>query len=287
MEHIDKMNSNQLLKALQTTDKYAGLTQKQIVEQIGSNSVYTLRPALKQVLSNPTFFPSNLRDVIPNIIENLDAITKRALNKALYNQHTNKDLIYQFIITHYDTSKITDFSSFFENQDAFNNYQRELVERLDEETVYFLMYYIYLINNQSVEQMSKFLMSPSKTIGFALYNDKILIMHNYEQAEGTLTFTKKSKKINQNIVTFIKNYFDVTDYDMLIANKIIEPVTFNFFMKLQSHTLKYITDDMTKFLEIYTKFISDRKIRFSSISFKGYIGSGFIFLNNRLVAFSG
>jgi hypothetical protein len=74
---------------------------------------------------------------------------------------------------------------------------------------------------------------------------------------------------------------------MLIANKIIEPVTFNFFMKLQSHTLKYITDDMTKFLEIYTKFISDRKIRFSSISFKGYIGSGFIFLNNRLVAFSG
>jgi hypothetical protein len=51
-QNIDTMNSNQLLQHLQQSSKYHGLSRKQIVEQLGSSSVYVLRPELKKVLNN-------------------------------------------------------------------------------------------------------------------------------------------------------------------------------------------------------------------------------------------
>jgi serine/threonine protein kinase len=79
-KNIDAMTNQQLLKALQTTTKYHGMSQKQITEEIGGVSVYILRPELKkQIISNqdvksspvktvktPTISPSKLTNIISN-----------------------------------------------------------------------------------------------------------------------------------------------------------------------------------------------------------------------------
>ena len=92
MDPIDTMPTKQLLKSLQETDQYAGLTQKQIIEQLGSSSVHVLRPALKQTktidtnTSNTNFTPIN--DINLLLLYQLDDATlvnTCQSSKKLYN----------------------------------------------------------------------------------------------------------------------------------------------------------------------------------------------------------
>jgi len=242
------------------------------------------------VKNNQFILPVELTDVVPNIIQNLDVKTIRSLNLNYNNQYTNKDIIYNFIITHFDKSEIDDFNDYFDDINDFNNKQRQFVDQLDNQTIHFLMYYMFLINKGAVEQMDKEGMTPYKTICFALYNNQIIILTNYTQTNGQLKYNSKQKEFDPYIYNFIKKHFDQYDYYRLVEyyyeeNDII-PSSFNNLIKSQSDILKIIDDDMNQFLRIFIKFILTKKLIFANMHFISFDVSGFLFLNERLVVFN-
>jgi hypothetical protein len=107
MDPIDTMPTKQLLKSLQETEQYAGLTQKQIIEQLGSSSVHVLRPALKQTktidtnTSNTNFTPVN--DINLLLLHQLDdaaLVNTCQSSKKLYNM-CKKDKVLKSRIDNY------------------------------------------------------------------------------------------------------------------------------------------------------------------------------------------
>jgi hypothetical protein len=86
---INTMGTVELLQALQTTDKYYELTQKQIVNNLGSSSVYILRKELKTIKNNITFnsLPIELQS---KITKKLPLSTSTIINKNLYNANQIK-----------------------------------------------------------------------------------------------------------------------------------------------------------------------------------------------------
>ena len=66
---INTMKTVPLLQALQQTDKYDGMTQKQITDTLGSKSVYVLRSELSNLLLIKMFFPNEMIEEIMNHLD--------------------------------------------------------------------------------------------------------------------------------------------------------------------------------------------------------------------------
>ncbi len=212
---------------------------------------------------------------------NMDPIKSRAINRSYYKQTTIKDLIYNFVIKHCEQENI---KGYFKTYESFKQYQYEQINQLDDQMISFLTYYMYLINHDCVEQMDNETMRPTKTIGFLFYNNQILIVTNDSDANGKLKLNTNplSAKLIEPILIFIIRRFPRDEY-----NRLAEYYSYEQFKSYQYNMVRHMDSDMIQFLKYYIKLIKMNKLKFSSYQqFEGFNVNGFIFLNDRLVAFN-
>lgn len=241
-----------------------------------------------------TSVPIEFTDVVPTIIHNLDAKSARAINKYYYQQYSTKDILYNFIIKHFRYDNFDNIKDYFETYEIFKTYQKQQLEAVSQDLLDFLLYYMYLINNDAVEQMDKEGMDPCKTESFAFYEDKITIITYDDHANGKLPINPKNpiknKKNAASLFTFIKTNFD--DYDLKrMGNYYYEDhdlytPSYTNFMAAQFAQISLLDEDIIQFLDYYKKLIAQDKITLSSFLFSWFDASGFIFLNNRLITFN-
>jgi len=242
----------------------------------------------------PAEFPITLSDVIPTIVKNLNITTQRSLNQYYHQQYPIRDILYEFIIKNYKYNDIEDIKNYFDTYDNFKKYQKEKLNQMDDNMIKFLTYYMYLINTKKFDQMDKNSMNPYRTIAFALHKDNILIFTDFTENEIVpIQYVKveKVKGFKRHIYSFIYTHFD--EYDLYrLSNyyyeeRDLKTPKFEEFMNYQLSQVSNIDEEMTKFLNIYIQLINQQKLYFSDLySTQTFDVDGFIFLNDRLVAFN-
>ncbi len=245
---------------------------------------------VKEKEMNLDLYLDELKDVTPNIMMNMDPIKSRAINRSYYKQTPIKDLIYNFVIKHFNYFEQKNMKDYFKTFELFKQYQYEQINQLDDQMVSFLTYYMYLINRDCVEQMDNETMRPTKTIGFLFYNNQILIVTNDSNANGKLKLNINPLSIKQRdtIYVAIIDFFPRDEYNRLAKyNEANNLQSYEQFKSYQYHMLRHMDSDMIQFLKYYIKLIKMNKLQFSSYQqFEGFNVNGFIFLNDRLVAFN-
>jgi hypothetical protein len=196
---INTMSASQLLQSLQQTNIYKGLTQKQIVDQLGGKSVYILRPALSNMINkkypqkspqkspkkspqkspqkspkkspkkSPILHKSDvpylISDVEPLIYQHLDVKTARQINKNALTvtqarfEEQVKEQIYNFVIKN--------VAVYFKNNQLYRQFkyqQKEEIAQIPSSNIPFINIIIDKITTQDIYVMAK-TMDINKTQG--------------------------------------------------------------------------------------------------------------------------
>lgn len=280
----------ELLLKHNISDKDIKKSGKSKSKPLKSDYIRAIKKINKKNDININKYEKELTDVIPTIMQNLDPMTLRSINKGYYQQYNNKEIIYQFILKNIPFDAIDDVDDYFDNYEIFKKYQYEQVQKLDEEQIQFLLYYIYLINTDSVEQMDNASMEPYKSSGFMLYDNNILVYTQCDKADGKLGLTNSNPNNKSHITSFIYRFITQDDYDRFVElyyeENDITPLSKKEFQQSQVKMVNRLGYDMIQFLNYYMYLIRIKKIKFSNAIFDGFYVDGFIFLDGRLVAYN-
>ena len=277
-------------KDIKGSGKNGNVVKKDLVRTAKKISKFS--PKTSKVSQNT--FPSELTDVLPTIIGNLDYMKQREINKYYNQRNSIKDILYNFIIKTYPYNDIDDVIDYFPTFDLFKAYQREMIDNLSDDLVKFLTYYMYLINHGKIDQMDKEVMTPSQTKSFAFYDTEILIYTDYTENVKVDMGNPQLHQIlpddRESIYNYIIKHFD--DYDLnrmsyyYEENDIPTP-SMKSFKKYQMIQVANMTNDMTDFLYQYIELIRKKNIFFSTNNgLFNFRPDGFIFLNDRAVIFN-
>ena len=271
---INTMNTVQLLHALQQTDTYSGMTQKQIINELGGKSVYILRPELSNIISLP-IKPSGplIPELGPLVSQHLDIYHARLINKASLkiNQQRfqNMENIYKFV-----TSFNTNINEQKQQIMSLSNYELDhvniLVNKIDDILLMF--------------KVGKSPLYYNKDFMFANYNILLRVGSIVTQLR-----MRQLKIINNNIDNYLYDYIIshftenvYNNFNNFYNNKLM-PNNYEEFKIYQTKMLLVAdkeTIDLLYYL-IYKISQQQLKIKYSYT----YNASGFMFFNDKIVIY--
>jgi hypothetical protein len=239
-------------------------------------------------------FPTELNDLVPNILNNVNMNTVRSLNKQYYASYPAKRLVYDYIISNYEHIYMheDEEDEYFNTIEEFKMYEQQQINMLDDKMVDFLFYMVYLMKNKVIYTMDIQSATPYLCNGFFLYKSKILLIFG-----DKILLNNHSKGIfndNKNredyIYQFINDNFDEYYHNRMVNYYFeeydIDPPTYNEMMLEQKKTLSKCDNDMIKFLLTVIDLINREKmIKHMEYVFDIFKISSFIFMNEMIVFF--
>lgn len=213
----------------------------------------TKQSNIKYTTNNQTMsgeFPEQFNDLIPSILNNLNAKTLRSLNKSYYQEYSKKRLILNFMQKQFHLIK---FDQDYNTQEKFNNYEIQQLEKADDDMITYLYYLMYFINIDMLYIMDKYDSVPVKCVGFILYAGRIVLLSDGQILQNKEIRKKHVHLDKRNIYKFIKENFPRIDYDRLVENYYlggnVSIPSYKELMNYQKYLLSNFDDDMNNFLQ--------------------------------------